>query len=166
MEKLTANIYTAPSVITIPGLFFTFFPPIQTKTKDKSGKRQWPLEKSIHQSVSFYSSSTPSQKQRALKILALHLTRADAPFNKGFDGVGQTKQKGGVFVSATLVRGQRIDAGGTSTDAKVLRQQTCFLSWSRSLWLCLRATGTQWSLLVELLISPYKLAWKREEKDL
>lgn len=52
MEKWIANIYTAPSVITIPSLFFTFFPPIQTKTEDKKGKkRRWCLEKSIHQSV-------------------------------------------------------------------------------------------------------------------
>lgn len=138
MEKLIANIYTAPSVLTILGLFFTFFP-FKQKLKTKVERRGGGVWKNLFTKAFLHL----HKNNKALKILVLHLTRADVPFHKGFDGVEQTKQKGGVFVSATLVRGRRIDAGGTSADARVLRQQTCFWLWSRSLWLCLRATGTR-----------------------
>lgn len=90
VEKFIANIYTALQLYQLPVYFSLFFPPIQTKTEDKSGKkRRWRLEKSIHQSI-----FTPSQKQqRALKMLAPHLTRADAPFNKGFDEWNRRNKK-------------------------------------------------------------------------
>lgn len=48
----------------------------------------------------------------------------------------------------------------------IIRQQTCSWLWSCSLWPCLRATGTRLSLLVEHLISPYKLAYKKDKKDI
>ena len=46
----------------------------------------------------------------------------------------------------------------------VFRQQTCSWLWSRSLWPCRHATGIQWSLLVERLISLYTHAYRGRER--
>ena len=46
----------------------------------------------------------------------------------------------------------------------LLRQQTCSWWWSRSLWPCLRVTGTRWSLWAARLISLYTHAWKKNRQ--
>lgn len=133
--------------------FFAFW----TETrKYKSGKkRQWCL--SFRAQTHLLLIEFAITKQRALKIIVPHLNGADTPFNKGF---GRVEQKKNTFVK----RRQKIFAGDRRVDVKILMQQTCSWLWTRSLWLCLRGTGTRWLLLVERLIALYKLSWKKKNK--
>lgn len=153
-KKLIANIYIALQLYQSL-VYFSLFPPHSNKNWRQKWKEEAVAFGKIHSPKHFYTFTKTTKSSQNASATFDPCRRA---VQQRLWWVEQTKQKGGVFLSATSVRGRRIDAGGTCADARVFRQQTCFWSWSRSLWLCLRATGTRWSLLVERLISPYKLA--------